>query len=39
MHFEAKIAKGRGPRGKFSPLLGEVAPLRKQGDISGTPVT
>lgn len=39
LHFEAEMAKGRGPRGKFSLLLGEVAPLRKRGDFSGTPVT
>lgn len=39
LHLEAKITMGRGPRRKFSPLLGKVAPLRNQGDFSGMPVT
>lgn len=33
MHLEAQ---GRGPRIKFSPLLGEVAPLRNPGDFWNT---
>lgn len=28
LHLEDKITKGRGPRRKFSPLLGKLAPLR-----------